>query len=183
LEQSTSAGNLLTGTVNPGRIGVAGHSDGGDVTDAVVANSCCRDPRVRAAAILSGAELTSFGGSYSSPGIPLLVVQGDDDQVNPPGCSQQIYDLAGPPRYYLDLYGAGHLAPYLASGGYRAPPAQAVAYQSAVDRVTVLFWESYLAGDDAAVSALGRPADLGPTASLDQGAAVTTTGSCPGAPP
>jgi predicted dienelactone hydrolase len=182
LAQSATPGSVLAGTTDPNRIGVAGHSDGGDVTDAVVSDSCCRDPRIRAAAVLSGAELSSFGGSYGPPGVPLLVVQGDADQVNPPGCSQQIYDLAGSPRFYLDLLGSGHRAPYLAAGPYQATPAQATAYQLAVDRVTILFWHTYLTGDAGALAALHHGAGLGPDANLNVGAAQTVTGSCPGAP-
>lgn len=190
LAQAATPGNLLAGVVNPDRIGVAGHSDGGDVTDAVISNSCCRDPRIKAAAVLSGAELTSFDGTYGPPGIPLLVVQGDADQVNFPACSEQIYDGAGPPRFYLDLHGAGHRAPYLASGPYREPVAQAQTYEQAVDQVTVLFWRAYLDGVAADATALGgggtgatslAPGIAGATLYAQQ--AVPITGSCPGAPP
>lgn len=182
LAQSAAPDVLLSGTVDPGRIGAAGHSDGGDVTEAVVADSCCRDPRIRAAAVLSGAELTSFGGTYGPPGIPLLVTQGDSDQINPPGCSQQIYDGAGPPRFYLDLRGAGHRAPYLASGPYSASAVQAAGYEEAVDQVTVLFWQGYLAGEAGAAASLRSGADVGPDATLDTGVALPRTGPCPGAP-
>ena len=182
LSQSANPRSLLAGTVNPARIGVAGHSDGGDVTDAVVANTCCRDPRIKAAAVLSGAELTSFGGTYGAPGVPLLVVQGDADQINPPACSEQIYDGAGLPRYYLDLHGAGHRAPYLDTGPYYASAAPPAVYQAAVDRATLLFWESYLAGDSSALSAFTAGGGLGPDASFTAGAPVALSGSCPGAP-
>src|SRR5437763_4187834 len=41
-------------------------SDGGDVSLAVAAGSCCRDRAVKAAVILSGAELQAFGGGARS---------------------------------------------------------------------------------------------------------------------
>ena len=116
---------LLSGLIASGEIGVLGHSDGADVTLAVAADACCRDLRVRAAAILSGAELTSFGGSYfgaDSP--PLLVSQGNANPINAPACSAQIYDGAPAPKYYLDLLGASHLPPYVDPGRDREIVAQ-----------------------------------------------------------
>lgn len=173
LALSSSPGDPLAGLVDPARIGVAGHSDGGDVADAVVADSCCRDPRVRAAEVLSGAELASFGGTYGPPGLPLLVVQGDADQINLPACSEQIYDGAGSPRYYLDLLGAAHLPPYTAGGG---------AYLQAVERVTLLFWQAYLRGSGSALSALHGAGVAGAAATLTAGGPVEQVGYCPGAP-
>ncbi|HMC39879.1 MAG TPA: hypothetical protein VKI19_09480, partial [Acidimicrobiales bacterium] len=76
--------------IDPARIAVAGHSDGAVVADAAVADSCCADRRIRAAAILSGSELTSFRGTYGPAPVPLLVIQGDTDTINPPACSEQI---------------------------------------------------------------------------------------------
>lgn len=175
LTVSQSPGGVLSGMVNSSRIGLAGHSDGGDVTDAVISNSCCRDPRIRAAAVLSGAELSSFGGSYGPPGIPLLVTQGDADEINPPECSEQIYDGAGQPRFYLDMHGASHLPPYTVGNG-------GTVYQQAVDRVTGLFWQAYLSGQTFAATELAAGAGLGPTTPLIDGAPVAQVGGCPGAP-
>src|SRR5437764_1523134 len=54
-------------------VAVVGQSDGGDVSLAAAGNTCCRSNAVKAAVILSGAELSSFGGNYfrSTP-VPLL---------------------------------------------------------------------------------------------------------------
>jgi predicted dienelactone hydrolase len=117
----------LHGLVDPGQVAIIGHSDGGDVSLAVAANSCCRDAEVKAAVILSGAELSAFGGSYYGSGsVPLLVVQGSADTVNIPGCSAQLYDQAPAPKYYLDLPGAEHQPPYLDAGQTRIDVADAV---------------------------------------------------------
>jgi predicted dienelactone hydrolase len=166
---------VLHGMVDSSRIAVAGHSDGADVTDAVVSDSCCRDPRIRAAAVLSGAELTSFGGTYTAARVPLLVTQGNSDTINPPACSAQIYDTGGSPRYYLDLLGAGHLPPYTSD------PSGAI-YQRAVGRLTALFWEAYLDEDDSALAALGAGRALGPAAAWTAGGPIAQVGACPGAP-
>jgi alpha-beta hydrolase superfamily lysophospholipase len=117
----------LHGLIDPARVAIIGHSDGGDVSLAVADNSCCRDPRVKAAVILSGAELSAFGGEYYATGaVPLLVVQGSADTVNVPGCSAQIYDEAPRPRYYLNIAGAEHQPPYLDPGATRAGVARSV---------------------------------------------------------
>jgi fermentation-respiration switch protein FrsA (DUF1100 family) len=77
--------------------------------------------------ILSGAELSSFGGRYFAAGpTPLLVVQGTADTINAPACSALIYDQAPQPKYYLDLIGAEHLPPYVASGPVRRDVAEVV---------------------------------------------------------
>lgn len=175
LAMSSRSGNRLDGLIDGTRVAVAGQSDGGDVTDALASNSCCRDPRILAAAVLSGAELTSFGGTYGPAPIPLLVTQGDSDTINAPACSEQVYDTGGSPRFYLDLRGAGHLPPYISD------PA-AVVYQRAVDRVTGLFWQAYLDRDASARASLDAGRDLGPAASWAAGGPLTVAGACPGAP-
>ena len=171
---ATAPGNLLAGVVDARRIGVAGHSDGGDVTDTVAANTCCRDARVAAAVVLSGAELASWGGTYiPSAGLPLLVTQGSADPINVPACSEQIYDSAGAPKYYLSLLGAGHRSPYVSAGPYR----------TVVVQVTVDFWNGYLKGSASARAAIAADGRHTGTSTLVSGAPVALTGSCPGAPP
>ena len=138
----------LTGLVDPARIAVAGHSDGGDTVAALAAGSCCRDRAVRAAIVLAGAEWPPLGGAYFGKGTPpVLFVQGSADAINPPSDSLAMYraDASGP-RFYLDLPGAGHLAPYEG----RRPPEPLVA------RVTVDFLDKYLAGQRAAAAAMRR---------------------------
>lgn len=184
LQTSGTPNGLLSGVVNGHLVGVAGHSDGGDITDAAAANTCCHDPRLTAAMVLSGAELTSLGGTYSAGrGLPLLVTQGSDDAINAPACSQQIYDGAASPKYYLDLLGAGHHSPYLAAGPYQAPPIQAARYQDAVSRVTVDFWNGYLKGSLTARQAITADGTTTGVSTLTGGTPVPLSGSCPGAPP
>ncbi len=180
-------GGILAGMVDSTRIGLVGHSDGGDVTDAAVNNTCCRIPGVSAAIILAGAELRSFGGSYEpNPSVPLLVVQGDGDTINVPACSQQIYDSATGARYYLDLLGAGHHAPYLdpsyLAAYHGSDDTRAAAYRRAVQAVTLAFWQRYLAGATHSAATIEADAHLPGVATLTAGPAVAVTGSCPGAP-
>lgn len=146
IAQADNRHSQLHRLVNPTEIAVAGQSDGGDVSLAVAANSCCIDHAVKAAVILSGAELSSFGGSYFRGGSPpLLVTQGDHDGINLPGCSATIYNQAPTPKYFVDLLeqdSAGepaaqdHLGPYTEPGATR----------NYVARASIAFLDSFLKG-------------------------------------
>jgi hypothetical protein len=152
---------FMAGLIDPGKIAVAGQSDGGDTVAALVANTCCRDRAVTAAIVLAGAEWPQMGGSYftrTTP--PILFVQGDADNVNLPADSILMYraDRTGP-RFYLDLFGAGHLPPYQGQGR----PAPVVA------RVTVDFLDRYLAGRPGAAAAMRRDGHVAGVATLTSG--------------
>jgi predicted dienelactone hydrolase len=165
----------LAGAVDAGSIAAIGHSDGGDVTLAAAAGSCCRDPRIDAAVILSGAELAAFGGTYFSapPDLPLLVVQGTNDAINPPGCSVQLYDRAPPPKYYLSMLGQSHQSPYLQAG-----PAL-----DTVQQVVVDFLDATLRGSGPAKAAIGPDGNVPGSSSLFAGSPPdVAAGPCPGAP-
>ena len=167
--------SLLSGLVNPSEIGVVGHSDGADVTLAVTDDSCCADPRVKAAAVLSGAEFAAFGGNYfaGARSVPLLVVQGSADTINAPVCSTQLYDAAPTPKYYLDLLGAGHLPPYVDPG----------TDQQVIDTVVTDFFDAELAGQGAALAAMGSAGSVpGVTTFIAGASAPPEPGVCPTAP-
>ena len=158
---SRGSRGFLAGLVDPGKIAVAGQSDGGDTVAALVANTCCRDGAVTAAIVLAGAEWPPMGGSYFAKATPpILFVQGDADNINPPAASIQMYraDTTGP-RFYLDLFGAGHLPPYEGQG----PPEPVVA------RVTVDFLDRYLAGSLRAAAAMRRDGHVAGVATLVSG--------------
>jgi pimeloyl-ACP methyl ester carboxylesterase len=119
--------------IDPGRIGMAGHSDGGETALAIGFVPGQSDWRVKAVMAFS-AQL--IPGQVAQPGRPLLVAQGDHDTINPPALGQAVYDQAASPRWLLRLIGAGHLPPF--AGGS--------VWQPVVDRVTVDFLNRYVAG-------------------------------------
>ncbi len=173
IDTLTGGSTSVSPLIDPEEIGLAGQSDGGDVSLAAVANPCCLIPHIKAAVILSGAEITLFHGTYFSTGNPpLLAVQGDQDTINPPGCSQQLYDGAAPPRYYLDLQGDTNLSAYTEAGPQL----------DAVENVTVAFLDGYLRGMTSRLADLSQLGSVPGVSSLTTPAAVGITGSCPGAP-
>ncbi len=169
LDAAHGSGSPLSGLIDANEIGAVGHSDGADVTLAVAADACCQDPRVKAAAILSGAELASFAGRYVFSGtVPLLVTQGNADTINLPACSAQIYNAAASPKYYLDLLGAPHEPPYADPG----PDQQIVA------QVTTDFFDAELAGQSAALAAMSSSGNVGGRSSLTTGPGRASANRC-----
>jgi predicted dienelactone hydrolase len=135
LAAAVTPGDPLEGMIDPMRIAVAGHSDGAETALAVAYNRRFRDPRIRAAVILSGAEVSGFGRYAFPPGSPaLLAAQGTADRLNPPKFTHAFYDIASHPRFLLTLLRARHLAPYT----YEQPQL------GIVERVTTAFLDRYL---------------------------------------
>ena len=133
----------ISALVDMNEIAAAGQSDGGDTTLAFTDNTCCRDSAVKAAIVLSGAEFSPYGGQYfPSPPMPLMVVQGTADTVNPPQLSTTIYDQAPSPKIYLQLLGADHLEAYT----------QTNAYEATVLRTSLAFLATYLQGSPASAT-------------------------------
>jgi dienelactone hydrolase len=137
LRRSAAPSGALAGRIDPGRIAVAGHSDGGETALAVAYDPPYRDPRVRAAVLLSGAQIPG-GGSFTIPAgsPPLLVVQGTGDTVVPAASAFSFYAAAHPPKFLLELLGASHLAPYTTD----------LRRLAVVARVSIAFLARYLAG-------------------------------------
>jgi len=140
----------LAGLIDPTQIAAAGHSDGAETALAVAYSRRFRDPRVGAAVILSGAEISGIGGySFADGRRPLLAVQGTADSFNEPAYTNAYFDLAQRPKFLLRLLGAGHLSPYT----YQQPQ------RAIVERVTIAFLDTYLKHEPGAlkrVRALGN---------------------------
>jgi predicted dienelactone hydrolase len=135
LAASSASSGPLSGLVDPASIAVSGQSDGGDTALAVAYDSRYRDPRVRAAVILSGAEIPATGSfTFEARSPPLLATQGTADTVNPPALTSAFFQSAQRPKYLLSLLGAEHLPPYSVE-----QPQLGI-----VERVTIAFLDGYL---------------------------------------
>jgi dienelactone hydrolase len=125
----------FSGLIDARRIAVSGQSDGGDTALTAAYNEHFRDPRIRAAVILSGQEIPGAAGyDYPPPSPPLLATQGLADTINLPSTTNEFFDPAPPPKYLLTMPGAAHLPPYT----YEQPQL------SVIERVTVAFLDRYL---------------------------------------
>jgi hypothetical protein len=135
LMASAAGSGPLAGLIARREIAVTGQSDGGDTALAVAYDPRYRDPRVRAAMILSGAEIPFISSFQIAPGgPPLLATQGTADTVNPPSMTFAFYGSAPAPKFLLQLFGASHLQPYT----YQQPQL------GVVERVTIAFLDHYL---------------------------------------
>jgi predicted dienelactone hydrolase len=133
LELDRSPASVLRGRIDPARIAVAGHSDGGVTALATAYDRRYRDPRIRAAIILSGAELSGMAG-FPGRGPPLLAMHGTADPINPPASTSTFFALAPRPKFLVWLVGASHRPPFT----YEEPQL------GLVERVTIAFLNHYL---------------------------------------
>ncbi len=157
LAMSSAGSGPLAGLINPKAVGVSGHSDGGDTALTAAYDEYDRDPRIKAAAILSGAEIPGMGGYSFPPGSPpLLATQGTADTINLPAETELFFRAARRPKYLLRLIGAEHLPPY-----EDQQPQLGV-----VERVTIAFFDAYLKHEPAALRHLVAARHLGGVASL-----------------
>jgi dienelactone hydrolase len=151
LAASASRSGPLSGLIAPHEIGVSGQSDGGETALAVAYDRYYLDRRVRAAVILSGAELPGQGPFYfPSHSPPLLASQGTADTVNNPQFTYAFFNAARRPKYLLKLLGAPHLPPYT----YEQPQL------SIVERVTTAFLDRYLKGRRGGVSRMSTAGNV-----------------------
>lgn len=143
----------FSGLIATEEVAVAGHSDGADTALAAAYDEYegMRDPAVRAAVILSGAEIPFLPRKFVFPagGPPLLATQGTADKINWPWETAEYFDAAHPPKYLLELIGAEHMPPYTT----QEPQLRIV------ERVSIDFLNHYLkqrSGSLAAMSAAGN---------------------------
>jgi predicted dienelactone hydrolase len=157
LSPDASDAGPLAGLVESTRIAVTGHSDGGETALAIAYSRRFRDPRVDAAVILSGAEMSGVGGyAFTQGSPPLLAVQGTADTSNEPKYTEAFVKQARPPKFLLSLPGAGHLRPYTSQ-----EPQLAI-----VERVTTAFLDRYLKGQSGALKDLVSSARVAGTSAL-----------------
>jgi dienelactone hydrolase len=154
LAASDARHGLLHGVIAPQRVAAAGQSDGGETALAVAYDRFYRDPRVRAAVILSGARMP--GGGALLPGPPLLATQGTADAVNAPRNTYAFFALAHRPKFLLRLIGAPHLPPYTVE-----QPQLTI-----VERVSIAFLDRYLKGVHDALGRMRAAANRPGVASL-----------------
>ena len=129
----------LAGTIQPDAIGVSGQSDGGVTAAAAAYNTCCIDPRIKAASILTGGAF-GFDGQWFPPGTPpVMFVHATADEVNPYSASTSMFASAQSPKYLFTIEGGSHLEVYV------DPP-----WEEHVARAMVAFFDLYLKGDASA---------------------------------
>jgi predicted dienelactone hydrolase len=144
-------------SVEPDQIGVVGHSLGAITILGAVYNSCCLDPRIKAAVSIDGIELPYPQGEYlSKQSEPLLVLHGSADQTIPYSAGQALYANARPPKFFVTLIGAPHTSFHQA----KDPQSPSAPWEPVIVASVTDFFKHYLKGqprwlellrDDAAI--------------------------------
>ena len=156
---ASSGASWLKGLAEPGKIALAGHSDGAQVVAALVygekyASSYeAMATRPFGVVILSGSELS---GTYAPPASPppMLFVQSAGDRCNLPQDAGTLFHDAGG-GLFLKLIGGHHFSPYIGKGA--AAPV--------VEKVTTAFLKAAAQGVPSS-SALAASADVPGIATL-----------------
>ncbi len=161
LAASAAPSGPLSGLVDPHEVGAAGHSNGAITTLGLVADTCCRDPQVKAAVVMAGTTEGLGRGRYVlSKAPPLLLVHDRHDGLVPYADAVTVFNGARGPKALLTVDwdstsdASGSVA-HMASSGTVGPTS------AAVIRATTDFFDAELKhrpGALAAVAVDGRSA-------------------------
>jgi dienelactone hydrolase len=176
LKASGTPGGPLSGLIAPGEVGAAGHSNGAITTLGLVANTCCRDTRVKAAVVMAGTTEGLGRGSYDlAEAPPLLVVSDIHDGLVPYSDALAVFNQARGPKGLLALSwdprsdATGSTA-HMASSGVVGPTS------AAVIRSTTAFFDAFLEhahGELAQIAADGRSSQSTVHTAWDRGSRAT----------
>lgn len=137
-----AGGSPVAARIDTTRVAVAGHSDGAEsALAASIAAAPQGQPTFRALVAMSVQELPGVNHT-SNP--PMLVTQGDADNINPPSYGYTTYQDGASPKFLLVIKGGGHLPPLQAGS----------AWLPGIETVTDAFLDAYVASD-APVSRIG----------------------------
>jgi dienelactone hydrolase len=96
------AGNPLSAHIDPARMAAAGHSGGGTTTNGLFTKH--RDPRLKAAIVVSGRPL----GAYTGTPVPMLFIHGNQDPVVAYSQGRQAYGAVPWPKAFLTMLKTEH---------------------------------------------------------------------------
>lgn len=135
------------GPVDPRRVAVAGHSDGGTAVAEMIFTPESADPRVSAYLVLSGATPAGATSAYRAPGAVMIAVGAEDDGNLP--AAQAMFAIAGGRAAFVEAPRGDHLSMYVTG----APLGEAVR------STTVNFLALALSGDPSGQLSLANLAD------------------------
>lgn len=104
--------------LDPGRVTVMGHSDGGMVAAALLEGGSLAEPRLRGGVVVAGELDHGLSFAPSVPGV--LVVHGTADTIAPESGGWSVYDKAAAPKAMLLGEGLTHEGVILGSGARTA---------------------------------------------------------------
>jgi predicted dienelactone hydrolase len=139
----------LGSRIDPSRVGAAGLSLGGATTYGLIESPCCRDKRIRAAAVFDAVRIP-IRGPFGQNTIPLLIAHIDTDVAIPYASAKQSFTESASPKWLLTFTSGIHPEAYEDS---RSPHDQ-TATQTSID-----FFDLTLLGETSARARLLHDAD------------------------
>ncbi len=136
----------LRSKIDPTRIAAAGLSLGGATTYGLVYDPCCRDPRLKAAAIFDGVRLP-FSQPFGTNSIPVLFGHIDTDIAAPYSVARHAFDASASPKWFVTFHKGVHPEAY----EDEPSPHDATARATSID-----FFDLTLLGDQSARARLMR---------------------------
>ncbi|MBB2914327.1 putative dienelactone hydrolase [Streptosporangium becharense] len=168
--ENSREGSPIAGRLDAGRLVLLGHSFGAAAGLFAVGNTCAvpfcsgpvyRRPASLRAAVFHGAGTAAPGGGtvpIDNTGVPVALIQGGMDGVNPPAVARATYDgLGSPPKAFVTVTGANHFGltdTQTPPGALPDPSPQALPQQESIDaaaRWSALFLRASL-GDPLAAA-------------------------------
>ncbi len=130
----------LRSRIDTTRIGAAGLSLGGATTYGLIDTPCCRDPRIRAAAMFDAVH-AAIGGRFVKNKIPVLIAHIDTDVAVPYATAKQAFRESARPKWFLTYHTGIHAEAYEDTKS----PHDETAMQTSID-----FFDLTLLGDQSA---------------------------------
>ena len=143
MKLAADPGDALHGKVTADELALAGHSLGAMTTIGAVYNSCCAQPRVKAAISLSGVESTFGDGTFDNrPPVPLLLGHGQKDTTIVSSGSDTLFQRATGPAAYVQYPDATHTSIFTGENG------------KLLDQATIAWLDKWLRNDNTEFDAL-----------------------------
>jgi len=101
----------LRSHIDASRIGAAGLSLGGGTTYNLVEGTCCRDARIRAAAVFDGLY-APINGRFEQNRVPLLIAHIDSDVELPYASAEKSFAASASPKFLLTFHTGIHAEAY-----------------------------------------------------------------------
>jgi dipeptidyl aminopeptidase/acylaminoacyl peptidase len=108
LDDAKHPESALHGLVAPGEIGIGGHSLGAVTVEGLTDETCCVDPRIRAAILVDYGPEPFPRSTRLDRALPRLIVHGELDTTFPLENGTELYERSRGPRALLVLPGIGH---------------------------------------------------------------------------
>jgi hypothetical protein len=177
ITENTNPNSPIAGTIDVDKLALLGHSFGGAVGLAAIDNSCIpyvcegqfqRPEQLRAAAFFGTSIFVGTGQfiPINNPGIPIALLQGNQDGLVTPDTTQTTYDLIQePPKALITVNGANHYGitninnP---SGARPDPNIPILSQDKAVETIarwSALFLRGYVLGDHGALNYVNNTGD------------------------